>query len=303
MQLLVFWLAYPLIWCISILPFPILYAFSDFVRFLVYNVFGYRKVVVRKNIKIALPHLSDAERLEIERKFYSHMCDTFLEMAKTMTISKKELAERFRFVNVDVLHDYEKTGKSLILMCAHYASWEWLIAITMQTKFHTAAIYKKIANKHFDKLVRDIRMRFNAELIESQKAIDAIHEHKEKGIQTVYGFVSDQSPQLTKARHWDYFMGLEVPIHTGAEMLAKKLDLNVVYCRIVKVKRGYYEATLIPMAENTANIPDYKITEMYLREVEKQILEAPEFYLWTHKRWKHAGKKKKSAAAIQETNA
>ena len=106
----------------------------------------------------------------------------------------------------------------------------------------------------------------------------------------VYGFASDQSPQLNKAKYWDYFMGQLVPVHTGAEMLAKRLDLNMVFVKVEKVKRGYYQATIQPLVENPREIPDYEITRMYLREVEKQIYEAPEYYFWTHKRWKHRNK-------------
>lgn len=297
MQLLAFWVLYPLLWCISILPFRLLYLLSDLTCFCVYRLFGYRKKAVRKNLRIALPHLSEQERRVVERKFYAHMCDMFLEMIKTLTISPKEMDRRFRFTNIERIHEYERSGKSLILMCAHYASWEWLIAIAPHTRYHTAAIYKRIANKHFDKLVRDIRARLDTELIEAKASIEVIHEHKEKGIKAVYGFIADQSPQLTKARYWEQFMGHEVPVHTGAEMLAKKLDLNVAYCRVTKVKRGFYQATIVPLADDVQQVPNYEITSKYLREVEAQILEAPEFYFWTHKRWKHIGKKKKPATA------
>ncbi len=301
MQLVVFWLVYPFLWCISILPFRMLYLISDFVYFFVYRVFGYRKMAVRRNLEIALPHLNVAERRRIEQKFYVHMCDIFLEMIKTMTMSVREMDRRYVFVNKEQLTAYDKSGKGLIMMCAHYASWEWLIAISNHTEMETVAVYKKVANKYFDKLVRDIRERLNSRMIESKFAIDAIIQDKEKGVQAVYGFLSDQSPQLTKARHWEEFLGVEVPIHTGAEMLARKLDLNVAYCKVIKKKRGFYEATIIPITDNAPAMPENLITSLYLREVEKQIYETPEYYFWTHKRWKHAGKK--SEAPLTKTTA
>ncbi len=115
--------------------------------------------------------------------------------------------------------------------------------------------------------------------------------NKANGIKAFYGFASDQSPQLIKAKYWDTFMGLEVPVYTGAEMLAKKLDMNMFFVKVKKVKRGFYEATIVPLVDNPRDYPDYEITSLFLREVEKQILEAPEYYFWTHKRWKHVGKK------------
>lgn len=291
MQLLAFLLVYPFLWLISILPFKLLYLLSDFVRFWVYNVFGYRKKTVRKNLKLTLPHLSDSERLNVEKKFYKHMCDMFLEMIKTMNISEKEINRRFVVTNIELIAEYEAKGKSVILMCAHYASWEWLINIAKKINFRSIGIYKKIGNKYFDKLVRDIRSRLEAELVETKKTVELMEYNQKHDIKAFYGFASDQSPQLTKAKYWDNFMGLEVPVHTGAEMLAKRLDMNMVFVKVKKVKRGFYEATILPLVDNPREYPDYEITSIFLREVEKQILEQPEYYFWTHKRWKHIGKK------------
>ena len=291
MQLLAFLLIYPILWCISILPFPIFYKLSDFVCFFVYRVFGYRKKTVRKNLAMTLPHLSDKERLEVEKKFYSHMCDLFMEMIKTMTISEKEINRRFVITNIELIAEYEAKGKSVVLMCAHYASWEWLINIAKKINFRSIGIYKKIGNKYFDKLIRDIRSKLDAELVETKKTVELMEYNAARGIKAFYGFASDQSPQLMKAKYWDNFMGYEVPVYTGAEMLAKRLDMNMVFVRVRKVKRGFYEATIMPLAEDVREYPDYEITSMFLREVEKQILEQPEYYFWTHKRWKHIGKK------------
>ncbi len=290
MQLLLFILVYPIIWVISILPFRLLYLFSDCVCFLVYHIFSYRKKVVRQNIAMALPYLSEKERLKIEKKFYSHMCDMFLEMIKTMSISQKEMEKRFKFTNLDLYLDLEKKGKSIALLCAHYASYEWAISMNYHITFEGYGIYKKINNKYFDKLIKDIRSRFKATLLNTKETIPVIEKNYKTKHLGVYGFASDQSPQASKAYHWATFMGIETPVHTGAEMLAKRFDMNVIFLKNKKVKRGYYEATLELMSEVPKEVPNYEISEDFLRRVEKQIHEAPEFYLWTHKRWKHKKK-------------
>lgn len=291
MQLLAFVLAYPILWFISILPFRVFYILSDIVCFIVYRVVGYRKKTVRENLAMALPHLSDAERLDIEKKFYSHMCDLFLEMIKTMSMSEAEIKKRFKCTNLEVLKEYEAKGKSVALMCAHYASWEWLIALSKDMNFKSITIYKRIRNKYFDDLVRKIRRNLNTELVEAKESIELMISNKRKGVQAFYGFAGDQSPALHRAKYWTKFMGLEVPVHTGGEMLAKKLDMNMIYVKVNKIKRGYYECTICPLVENPRDYKDFEITNLYMHEVEKQILEAPEYYLWTHKRWKNAGKK------------
>ncbi|WP_296687454.1 lysophospholipid acyltransferase family protein [Flavobacterium sp.] len=287
MQFLIFILSFPLLWIISILPFRLFYWFSDCIYFVVYYIIGYRKKIVRYNLSIALPHLTEEKRLIIEKKFYQHMCDMFLEMIKTMSISSAEMNKRFVITNIDLIKEYEQKEKSIILLASHYASWEWLLSINERTKFKCIGVYKKINNRYFDALVRRIRSKFNSELVTTNKTIALIAENQEKGIMGMYGLASDQSPQVHRTFHWQKFMGIEVPAHTGAEMLAKRYDLEVVFAKVKKVKRGYYEATFIPICDNPKSIPDYKITDTYLKEVEQQILEAPEYYFWTHKRWKH----------------
>lgn len=290
MKLFAFILIYPFLWLISILPFSILYKFSDLVYLVVYYLIGYRKTSVREHLVNTLPHYSKVELLEIEKKFYAHLCDLFLEMIKTMTITDKEITERFRFTNLEIIKDLESQKKSIALMCAHYSSYEWVISLNSFVDFPGYAIYKKINNPYFDYLVRKIRLRFKANLITTKETIPTIEENYKKNVLGIYGFASDQSPQIHAARHWTNFLGINVPVHTGAEMLAKRFDMNVVFLKTKKIKRGYYEATFEILAQNVKDIPDYQITDKFLNLVESQILQAPEFYFWTHKRWKHACK-------------
>ena len=287
MQFLIYILFYPILWLISKLPFRLLYWFSDTIYVIIYYIIGYRKSTVRENLALALPHLSDKERRSIEKKSYRHMCDMFLEMIKTMSITPDEINDRFRCTNMNTYLDLEKKGKSVALMCAHYASYEWVISMNSKIAFKGFAIYKRISNEYFDKLVRDIRSKFKATLISTKQTIPTIRENNRTNQLSIYGFASDQSPKISSVFHWNTFMGIEVPVHTGAEMLAKKYDMNVVFLKVKKVKRGYYEARFERIFEDVKTIPNYEITDQFLKMVEGQILEAPEFYLWTHKRWKH----------------
>jgi lauroyl/myristoyl acyltransferase len=287
MQFLIFIIAYPFLWMISILPFRLFYLLSDIVYLIVYYIIGYRKKTVRANLALALPHLSDEERLVIEKKSYQHLCDMFMEMIKTLTISSEEMNKRFVITNIEVIKEYEKKGKSIMLIASHYASWEWLITLNQKLSFQGVGVYKKLANKYFDKLVRDIRSKYNTELVPTYKTIPLISYNQKNGIHCVYGLASDQSPKLDRIFHWDSFMGVEVPVHTGPEMLAKKYDMTVVFAKVKKVKRGYYELTIIPISDNPNSVLDFGITHTFIKEVEKQIYEAPEYYFWTHKRWKH----------------
>lgn len=256
-----------------------------------YRIIKYRVKTVRENIKLALPHLSDAERLNIERKFYAHLCDLFLEMVKTLTISQKEVDERFTYTNLDLLKAYEAKGKSIVLMLPHYANWEWIIGLGSHINYKGFGIYKRLSNKYFDKLMRDMRSKFNAELVATKDTTYVIKENQAKNLHGVYLFLSDQTPLLRPGLHWEKFMGVEVPVHMGAEALARKLDMNILYIHIDKVKRGYYRSTFKEITNDIKIEPKYQPTRNFLNLVEEQINKAPEYYFWTHKRWKYADRK------------
>ncbi|PKQ45529.1 lysophospholipid acyltransferase family protein [Confluentibacter flavum] len=291
MQFLVYILVYPFLWLVSILPFRLLYLVSDGVYVLLYYIIGYRKKTVTQNLRLVFPKKSDKEIATIRKAFYHHLSDMFLEMTKTITISESELKTRFKITNPEEFKRLESLNKSIIVIFGHYGSWEWSIVLQQYINFKGLGVYKPLANKYFNRLVKNIRSKFNTDLISTKETISVINSHEAKGIKSITGFISDQSPRLTKDVYWGEFMGVKVPCFTGAERLAKKLDLTTAYLKVTKVKRGFYEAEIITLAENPNDYQDYHLTDMFLAEVEKQIYEAPEYYFWTHKRWKHREKR------------
>ena len=290
MQLLIYILVYPILWFLSILPTRILYAFSTFLFFLIYYVFGYRRKVVKSNLKLCFPDKSEKERKNIERKFYQHLCDMLIESIKSLSISEAEIKRRFKFTNIEEIQKVEKENKSIMLMCAHYGSWEWIFILQTYVDLKGYAIYKQLGNKYFDRMVKRIRAKYNTYLISTKQAIFSIRDSNTKGEKAIFGFLSDQSPKYNKAFHWTEFMNIKVPVYTGAEKLSKDLDMAVMFFKTKKIKRGYYETTFKLITLNPNECEDYKITDMFINYLEEMIYEAPEFYLWTHRRWKHRDK-------------
>ncbi|MEL0645204.1 lysophospholipid acyltransferase family protein [Olleya sp. Ti.3.14] len=290
MQLLAYILIYPFLWLISILPFRLLYAFSDGLYFLIYYIIGYRKKTVKENLNLVFPDKSEDEIKDIRKKFYHHLCDMVVEAIKSLTITEKQMMKRMTFPNIEEVNQYSKSNKSIVLMCAHYGSWEWIFILQNHVNHKGYAVYKKLENKYFDKLVKRIRAKYNSHLITTKETFSTLLRAKNNGELTINGFVSDQSPKPWKAHHWLEFMGINVPAHTGAELLAKQLDMAVVYFAVKRIKRGYYQTTFTTLAENPNDYKDYEITDAFFKLVEKQIHEAPQYYLWTHKRWKHRDK-------------
>ena len=290
MQLLSYILIYPLIWFLSILPTRVLYMFSSVLFVFIFYVLGYRRKVVRHNLKLCFPEKSDKEIRTIAKKFYQHFCDMIFESIRSLSISEAEIKRRFKFTNIEEVLEVEKANKSIMMMCAHYGSWEWIFILQRYVKYDGYAVYKKLNNKYFDGLVRKIRAKYNTYLITTKQTVFTLRDLKTKGKMGVFGFLSDQSPKAEKAKHWKEFMGIKVPVYTGAEGLAKELDMAVMFFETKKIKRGYYETTFKTVTLNPTEYKDYEITDMFIEYLEKMIYEAPEYYLWTHKRWKHRDK-------------
>jgi KDO2-lipid IV(A) lauroyltransferase len=273
---------------ISILPFRILYIFSDFIYLIFYYIIGYRKNIVLNNLKIAFPNKSDDEIKVISKKFFHHFVDIFMEMLKTFTISKKEIAKHFYLTNLDEFVDFTERNPNFILMSSHYANYEWILSLNRHFDFPVFGAYKKLKNPYFDNFIKRSRGRFNTKLITTKEFIQLFKNNKENNISGLYGFLNDQSPKLKKSTYYTTFFGKSVPVYTGAEMLAKKYNYPMVYLRTEKIKRGYYRTTVHVLSENPVEIPDFQLTDLFMRNLEKQIVENPEYYFWTHKRFKHA---------------
>ncbi|NJW53477.1 lysophospholipid acyltransferase family protein [Salinimicrobium oceani] len=288
MQRLAFLLVYPILRLISLLPFRLFYLFSDVVFFVVYHISGYRKKIVWENLKLVFPEKSDAEIAIIRKAFYQHMVDMFLEMIKSISISNEELKKRFTFTNIEEIQKIRDMDKSILLSCGHYASYEWMNALQLYNlDYRGFGIYKKIKNPFFDKLAKDIRGRYDGVLIPTTEATKTISANERAGIKGVYAMIADQSPKLNRTKAWIDFMGITVPVFTGIENLSRTLDMAVVYLHVEKTKRGYYQASFKTLSYDPANEPPYRIIREYFEELEQQIIKAPQYYLWTHKRWKH----------------
>jgi len=290
-QLVLYLILYPLILFTSYMPFWVLYRFSDFLYFFMYHVAGYRKKVVRQNLSLVFPDKTPQERLQIEKAFYRHFSDLFVEMIKAFHMSLAQIQKRFVFKNVEVLNGLTRQGKNVIVVGGHYANWEWVFSLAALTDVSPIATYLKINNKYFEKLMLKNRQRFGGRLIETKQLRKTLKTFNTQNRNFILGLLSDQSPQRHKARYWRSFLGVDtVPVHTGPEELAKQYDTGFVFMEITKIKRGYYEVQFELITANPRQYPDYKLTDIYLEKLENQIRRRPEYYLWTHNRFKHRGK-------------
>jgi KDO2-lipid IV(A) lauroyltransferase len=287
MELFIFYITYPIIWLVSRLPMWILYLLSDFFSFLLGTVFGYRKEVVIENLQYVFPEKSAKEIQIIVKKFYKHLTDISVESLKSFSISEKEILKRYVYKNPELINKYTEEGRSVALMGAHLANWEWSFSIPLVLNATVFGAYNKLRNETFEKVLRENREKFGAIGMRTSDTVEKIMGNFKKNINGVYILLSDQSPLVEKTFYWSEFFGVKVPIHTGAEMISKKFNLVVINYVTKKIKRGYYETTFELITETPNDYKNYDITEKYIRLTEENIKEQPAYYLWSHKRFKH----------------
>lgn len=279
MKRFTFYLIYPFLICISLLPFPLLYLLADFLYFLMYYVVGYRKKVVYYNLKLSFPRQEEREIHQISTKYYKHLADLMVESVKGFTISEKQLTNRVTILD-DVLKTEFDKGKSIILLLGHYGNWEWAgTSASIQTYHKMHIVYHELSNAHFDQLYKKTRSKFGAHLSEMKQVARNLIKLRNEKIATA--LVADQNPHPDSAV-WVDFLHRKTAFFPGPEKIAQKFNQPVYYVHVTKIKRGYYQ--LLPVL-----IPDGEknLIQEYASRLEKDILKKPEYWLWSHRRWKH----------------
>lgn len=275
-------LVYPL----ALMPLRILYVLSDILYMLFYKLLHYRVEVTRKNLAASFPQYSGNELLDIEKAFYRHFCDNIVETIKLLHISDKEIYKRIHVFNSELIESIAAHNKPIIIYLGHYGNWEWVPAVTWHFKNpeYCGQIYRPLHDKGFDKLMLRVRSRFGTESIPQQSAFRHLIRLKKSGKPFLIGFIADQRPNGKNLNHWMTFLGQETAYNVGGEEIGRHLEAAYVYLDVVKTRRGYYDMTFreIVPADKECSFP---FTKEYMKMLEQSILNEPQYWLWTHKRW------------------
>ena len=272
---------------LSRLPMPVLYLAGDLIFFLAYYVFGYRKRVVLQNLSNAFPAHSGIERKRIAKEFYTRFSEYIVETLKAITISKEELLERVAYINVPDVQHHADNGQSIIVIASHQFNWEWaLLAGCLELPFPVDAVYQKLSNASFDKLMLTTRGKFGGSPIEKGRVLREILRSKDR--LRALGIVADQSPRRKSPKYWTQFLNQETAFFLGPEQIAKAARYPAYFFEVKRVSRGRYTVALRPLAAPPYPKEDHEILENYARLTEQLVRQDPAGYLWTHKRWKLA---------------
>ena len=283
---LLFFIAVLFIW---LLPVPFFYLFSNLLRFIVYRIMSYRRDLVKRNLEGSFPGIQNNELKRLTHLFYKNLADILLEGIWAFTISRKQILNRFRIINPEVIEPFSGSGQSIIGVTGHYANWEWgSLSASLQTDYNVIAFYKPINNKYIDKFVRWSRSRFGTTLAAINETSLSFEKCKET--KTLFLMAADQGmpKKFSEKAYWIQFLNHYIPFLHGMEKHARINNLPVIYIDIQRIRRGYYTVELSVLAAKPLEFEEGALTEMFARKLESIILKKPENWLWSHNRFKLA---------------
>lgn len=274
---------------VSLLPLRLLYLLSDLLYFPLYYCVRYRRDVVRKNLTESFPEKTPEEIVEIEKSFYRYFCDYMMETVKLFTMSERQMRKRMTFGGVEKINEIIK-NRDCVLYLGHYCNWEWVSSLPLHLNksddLVIGQIYHRLENVAFDRLFQRMRARFHAMNIEMFVALRQLVRFKQQGKHFIIGFISDQSPNWNFINMWTDFLNHKSSFFVGAEGISKMTDAAVVYLDMKRVKRGYYHAEFVLMTDRPKDFSNYELTVEYAKLLEQTIRREPQYWLWSHNRWK-----------------
>lgn len=294
MATLHYYIVYPFIYLISLLPFRMLYILSDGLYPIVYYIIRYRRKIVRSNLVSSFPDKELSEIKTIERKFYHWFCDYVFETFKLLTVSNETMKKRNTYHGLEQLEQCYDKGQDCATMCGHYCNWEWHSAINLgYERYEDTAvvglIYHRLRNAAMDRIFKKLRGTHKGTPVKKRYILRRIMEYKKADQRNMFGYISDQAPKWDNIHLWLPFLNHpETPVFTGGERIMRKMNNAVYYLDIRRPRRGYYETNVVLIAQNAKEMAEGEITRRFFQMLEESVKREPQFYLWTHNRWKRS---------------
>jgi len=280
-----YYVVYGLLYLVSLLPMWLLYLLSDGLAFLLYYVIGYRRKVIRDNLKRAFPEKSDAAITRIEKKFCRSFVDSLVETIKLLSASKKFIKEHFAIDNPEVLDNFYDAGRKCQLHLGHTFNWEVAnVSMPLINRYPFIVAYMPVENKIFERLFLHLRGRTGTILLPATRMQRAIIPYR--NTQYLLTLVADQAPGTPDQSYWLNFFGRPTPFVRGPERGARIADIPAVFVRFYKSSRGHYRVFLTTLSDHPAELPEGELTRRYCRLLEDSIRQDPDLWLWSHRRWK-----------------
>lgn len=242
--------------------------------------------MVLGNLAIAFPEKSSAELEFIAKEFYKRFSDNFIELIKLLSLSEKQIQQRF-VCDFNTLNSLYNEGLSVDIILGHSFNWEWAnLAYAMQNPFIQLVVYAHVNNRTLERLMLKIRARFGTKLIDTYRFKEQFKPYATQ--QKAFILVADQSPRFVDNAFWLDFFGKKSAFAKGPDTNARLANNAVIFCHIQRVKRGFYRTELIVLTKAARELSRGDITKKTAAFIEHIIRHDPPNYLWSHRRWKHS---------------
>ncbi len=269
------------------LPEGFLRAKSSFASFLIRRIFRYRQKVILENLRSAFPGLSEREYHRIHRLFVRNFSDVFHEIIRYSRLPANQLMQKVQFKNPEILQEITGSGRSVMVLAGHFGNWEVLgLSLPLMTGCKTFAAAKKQADPLFNDIIMDLRQRQGLDVLISQNLYRSLLKQSHHPFAVF--LLADQSPAKHEVDRFLPFLGLDTPVITGHERIARAMGIPVVFAAMKRVTRGKYLVEFKLIADNPKALEEFELTKRYNAFLEEMIREQPESWLWSHRRWKHS---------------
>ena len=274
------------IYAFTLLPFPLFYFVCDIFYIITYYLVGYRKKVVYTNLRNAFPEKTEKEIDTIAKRYYHFMIDLFMETFKMLTMTEKQLLNRVVINDLSIVEDLKSKNRNYLFVMGHFGNWEWGgQSYQLRHIYEQDVLYHPLKSEFFEWLMLKVRTRFGIRMVPMNTVLKVMVQSRNKVTSTC--FIADQTPTNIRDAYWTTFLNQDTPVYFGTEKIAKRFNYPVVFVSIFKERRGYYQAYLKLICDDSASTPDGFITEAHTRLLEEDIKKQPEIWLWSHRRWKH----------------
>jgi KDO2-lipid IV(A) lauroyltransferase len=248
-------------------------------------VVRHRHRVIRGQLEQVFPDSSDAERELIHKRFLKNFCDVVVEVLKSVSMTEADMCDHVQIVNLEVARRYLDAGQSVMLVTSHLGNWEWLLhGVTLQLGYPVDAAYKPLHDQWAERLMLQVRSRFGARLVPAKELLADFL--RRRGIVRAVAMNADQAPVSTDKRYWTRFLGQDTAFYIGAEQIARATRLPILYVRVSRIRRGYYQVELSQLWDGREVTEPNTVTERYARACEIDVLKSPADWLWSYRRWR-----------------
>lgn len=264
------------------------YILSDGLAWLACDVVRYRRKVVMRNLAESFPGRDERELRGIAKGFYRFLADYFFETMRLGRMSEREIRKRITFENPGLIDSFSRRGVPVALMLGHYCNWEWVSSLPLHLKggADPSQIYHPLENEAADEAFGRIRRRFGCTNVALRDTLRYLTSRRREGKATVTGFIADQAPGYASTHLWLDFLNHDTGVFTGPEKMMRRWHGAMIYCHITRPERGRYHCRFETIAADVAATGEFEPTRRYFRLLEEQIERRPEFWLWSHRRWK-----------------